>query len=215
MTPALIIFDCDGVVVDSESVTHHLLRDNLAAHGLDLPLADVEQQFIGATMTNIATKARGMGATLPGDWVNGFYARLYARLAEGTDLIPGIFEIFDRLDAVRLPYCIASNGRLAKMQITLGQHPATYARLQGRIFSAEQVAAPKPAPDLFLHAARTLGHDPEHCLVIEDSATGARAARAAGMRCLGFAPLSDGTHLAAEGAIPFHSMSDLPERLGL
>lgn len=215
MTPALIIFDCDGVVVDSESLTHHLLRDNLAEHGLDLPVAEIEQQFIGSTMTNIATKARGMGAALPGTWVEDFYANLYARLAEGTDLIAGITKVFDQLDAARLPFCIASNGRLAKMRITLGQHPATYARLQGRLFSAEQVAAPKPAPDLFLHAAHSLGHAPADCVVIEDSATGARAARAAGMRCYGFAPDSDGAHLTAEGATPFHAMQDLPELLQL
>lgn len=215
MTPALIIFDCDGVIVDSETVTHHLLRDDLSAHGLDLPVADVEHRFIGGTMTMIAEKARGMGAQLPVDWVEGFYRRLYARLGEGTDLIAGVPALLEALDAAGRGYCVASNGRLAKMAITLGQHPATYARLQGRLFSAEQVAAPKPAPDLFLHAARSLGHAPESCVVIEDSATGARAARAAGMRCFGFAPDGGGAHLAAEGAIPFHAMQDLPALLHL
>lgn len=213
MTPDLIIFDCDGVVVDSETATHLLLRDELARFGLDMRVEDVTSTFIGGTMHGVAEKARGLGAALPEDWVDQFYARLYARLAEGTDLVPGITGIFDQLDAAGRDYCIASNGRLAKMQITLGQHPVTLARLSGRIFSAEQVPAPKPAPDLFLHAARSLGHGAETCVVIEDSATGARAARAAGMRCFGFAPEGDGAHLATEGAIPFRAMSDLPKLL--
>ncbi|WP_071796088.1 HAD family hydrolase [Natronohydrobacter thiooxidans] len=215
MTPDLIIFDCDGVVVDSEAVTQLLLRDELALHGLEMTVEEVTGSFIGGTMHGVAEKARALGAALPLDWVDLFYARLYARLAEGTELVAGITGIFDRLEAAGRAYCIASNGRLAKMQITLGQHPATLARLAGRIFSAEQVPAPKPAPDLFLHAAQSLGRSPAACIVIEDSATGARAARAAGMRCFGFAPEGDGAHLAAEGAIPFRAMSDLPELLKL
>lgn len=215
MTPSLIIFDCDGVIVDSELLTNRLLRDDLAAHGLDLPVEKVMQAFIGSTMTNISEKARGMGATLPADWVNSFYARLYARLAEGTDLIAGVETVLDHLHGMDIPFCVASNGRMAKMEITLGQRPALYARLAGRLFSAEHVALPKPAPDLFLHAARIMGHPPESCIVIEDSATGARAAHAAGMPCLGYAPESDGAHLRAEGAEVFHNMADLPARLGL
>lgn len=215
MTPDLIIFDCDGVVVDSEPATHLLLRDELAHYGLDMSVEDATRRFIGGTMRGVAEKARALGAALPEDWVNQFYARLYERLAEGTGLIPGIVDIFDRLDAARLPYCIASNGRLAKMGITLGQHPEVLARLSGRLFSAEQVAAPKPAPDLFLYAAQSLGHAPSACVVIEDSATGARAARAAGMRCMGYAPHGDGAHLVAEGATPFHAMQDLPDLLQL
>lgn len=215
MTPSLIIFDCDGVVVDSEPMTLQLLRDDLAAHGLDMTVAQVTQNFIGGTMSGVAAKARGLGAVLADDWVAQFYDRLYLRLAEGTGLIAGIPALLEQLDTRAIPYCIGSNGRMAKMRITLGQHPDIWARLEGRLFSAEHVAAPKPAPDLFLHAARTLGHAPAACVVIEDSATGARAARAAGMRCYGFAPEGDGAHLAAEGATPFHAMADLPELLQL
>ncbi len=215
MTPSLIIFDCDGVVVDSEPMTHQLLRDDLATHGLDMTVAQVTQTFIGGTMSGVAAKARSLGAVLADDWVAQFYDRLYLRLAEGTALITGIPALLDRLDARAVPYCIASNGRMAKMRITLGQHPGIWARLEGRLFSAEHVAAPKPAPDLFEHAARSLGHAPGACVVIEDSATGARAARAAGMRCYGYAPDGGGAYLAAEGATPFHAMADLPELLQL
>ncbi|MFU8897741.1 MAG: HAD family hydrolase [Roseinatronobacter sp.] len=215
MTPALVIFDCDGVIVDSEPLTHQVLRDDLAAHGLDMTVAQVTTQFIGGTMSGVAQKARAMGAALPPDWVDGFYARLYQQLAQHTPLIAGIEQLLDRLDEAAIPFCIASNGRMAKMRVTMGQHPALWARVQGRMFSAEHVPAPKPAPDLFLHAAQTLGAMPADCVVIEDSATGARAARHAAMRCFGFAPHDTGAHLSAEGAHVFQDMTQLPALLRL
>ena len=213
--PALVIFDCDGVVVDSEGITNQMIRDELAAHGLDLPLGQIMSLFVGGTIAGLAQRAREMGACLPQNWVESFYPRICARLAENTPLIPGIVEIMDRLDSLEIPYCIGSNGRHEKMAATLGQYPELLARLQGRIFAAQDVPKPKPAPDLFLHAAHSLGHGPEACVVIEDSATGARAARTAGMRCFGFAPDGDGAHLAVEGAQPFHTMESLPKLLNL
>ena len=215
MTPKLVIFDCDGVLVDSEPVMMQFLRDELAAYGLDMSVAQATEHFIGGTLTGVAQKARGMGADLPEGWVEDFYARLYERLAKGTKLMPGVVAVLDRLDDAGIGYCVASNGRVAKMRVTLGQHPETWARLQGRMFSVEHVGVPKPAPDLFLHAARTLGADPAHCVVVEDSPTGARAAQAAGMRCFGYAPEGDGSRLAAEGARLFRSMDELPALLGL
>ena len=101
------------------------------------------------------------------------------------------------------------------MEATLGQHPDIRARLEGRLFSGQDLGCPKPAPDLYLLAARSLGADPIRSVVIEDSPTGARAARAAGMRCLGFAPHGPNPRLAAEGAELFAAMSDLPSLLGL
>jgi beta-phosphoglucomutase-like phosphatase (HAD superfamily) len=101
------------------------------------------------------------------------------------------------------------------MQVTLGQHPGLLDRLQGRLFSGQALGAPKPAPELYLHAARALGQPPAACVVIEDSPTGARAAAAAGITCYGFAPHGNGAALAAEGAMVFRSMADLPHLLGL
>jgi len=215
MTPALVIFDCDGVIVDSEPLTHQVLRDDLAARGLDMTVAQVTTQFIGGTMSGVAQKARAMGADLPSDWVDEFYVRLYQQLEQHTPLIAGIEQLLDQLDDAAIPYCIASNGRMAKMRVTMGQHPALWARVQGRMFSAEHVPAPKPAPDLFLHAAQTLGASPADCVVIEDSATGARAARNAAMRCFGYDPHGTGAHLRAEGAQVFHDMTQLPVLLHL
>ena len=215
MTPRAIIFDCDGVLVDSEPAAFDLLAQDLAAHGLPLPRAEMERIFIGGTIAGVHAKARSLGARLPDGWVAGFYERLYARLAEGTPLVPGVLDLLDALDAAGIPYAVGSNGSDRKMQVTLGQHPGLLDRFRDRLFSGQTLGAPKPAPDLYLHAARALGQPPAACAVIEDSPTGVRAASAAGIRCFGYAPHGDGAALAAEGATVFQSMADLQHLLGL
>lgn len=209
-----VIFDCDGVLVDSESMSFDLLAEDLAAHGLPMKRAQMETLFIGGTIAGVADQARRLGAGLPDDWVDRFYDRIITRLAAGTPLIPGIESVLDALDAHAIPYAVGSNGPVRKMKATLGQHQALWARLSGRIFSREHVAHPKPAPDLYLHAAAALGVDPADCVVIEDSPSGARAAHAAGIRCFGYAPQGNEA-LAAEGASLFTNMADLPALLGL
>ncbi|KGJ04264.1 haloacid dehalogenase superfamily, subfamily IA, variant 3 with third motif having DD or ED [Paracoccus halophilus] len=213
MTPKAVIFDCDGVVVDSEPATLKLLRSELAERGLPLSEAQLAEGFIGHVMPDIATKARGLGADLPADWAERFYERLYAHLAQGVELIPGILQVLDRLEAAGIPFGIGSNGSERKMRVTLGQHPGLTERFQV-VMSGQTIARPKPAPDLYLAVARSLGAAPDDCIVIEDSPTGARAARAAGIRCLGYAPHGN-EPLAAEGATIFASMLDLPDLLGL
>jgi beta-phosphoglucomutase-like phosphatase (HAD superfamily) len=215
VTPKLVIFDCDGVVVDSEILTNSFLRDEMAAHGLDLPLEQIMGLFVGGTISGVAVQARDMGATLPADWVETFYPRICEVLARGTPMIAGIVGVLERLEQAGIPYSIGSNGRHMKMRTTLGQHPELASRFTTNVFAATDVARPKPAPDLFLHAAQAMGHAPAHCVVIEDSPTGARAAQAAGMRCFGYAPEGDGAKLVAEGAHVFRSMDDLPALLAL
>ena len=135
--------------------------------------------------------------------------------AHGCAVIAGILSVLDALDAADIAYAVGSNGSDRKMQVTLGQHPALLARLQGRLFSGQTLGRPKPAPDLYLHAAQALGQRPQDCVVIEDSATGARAAQAAGIRCFGYVTHGDGAALAAEGAEIFTDMAALPGLLGL
>lgn len=215
MIPAAVLFDCDGVVVDSEGPTFDMLAEELAERGLPLTHAEMERLFLGGTVEKVGLRAAELGADIPHGWAADFYERLYARLAEGTPLIPGILDVLDRLDAAGVPYAIGSNGTGRKMGVTIGQHPALAARLEGRMFSGIDLKMIKPAPDLYLHAARALGADPAACVVVEDSPTGARAARTAGMRCMGFAPQGDGAGLKAEGAVIFRTMADLPALLGL
>lgn len=215
MIPAAVLFDCDGVVIDSEPPTFDLLAEDLSQRGLTLSHAEMERLFLGGTIERVGKIARELGGDIPDDWVPYFYDRLYARLAEGAPLIPGVLGVFEALDAAGVPYAIGSNGTGRKMEITIGQHPDLARRLQGRLFSGVDLKMLKPAPDLYLHAARALGADPARCVVIEDSATGARAARAAGMRCMGYAPTGATAALLAEGAEPFARMADLPGLLGL
>jgi HAD superfamily hydrolase (TIGR01509 family) len=215
LPPNAVIFDCDGVVVDSEEMTFDLLVDEFAQHGLILTRDVIARDYIGGTMADVANRARASGARLPDDWVTRFYDRLYAHLAKGTRLIPGILDVLDALDAHGIPYAIGSNGSDAKMQITLGQHPGLIARFSGHLYSGQTLGRPKPAPDLYLHAAKALNAEPARCVVIEDSPTGARAARAAGMRCLGYAAHTPAERLIAEGAEPFHAMAALPGLLNL
>ena len=126
----------------------------------------------------------------------------------------GVLTVLAALDAAGNPYAIGSNGSPCKMQITLGQHAGLIARFGERIFSGQDMQRPKPFPDVFLHAAQSMAADPATCVVIEDSPTGTRAAKAAGMRCMGYAS-HDSAGLVAEGAEPFASMFDLPRLLGL
>ena len=212
---AAVIFDCDGVLVDSEPAAFGLLQEDLARHGLPLSRPEAEAHFLGGTLPGAVVTARALGARLPPDWLEDFTDRLLARLAAGTPLIPHVVAVIEALEAAGIPYAVGSNGSDHKMQVTLGQHPALMARLEGRLFSGQSLGAPKPAPDLYLHAARALGVPPARCAVIEDSPTGARAARAAGMTCFGFAPHGDPGPLAAEGARTFSDMRELPGLLGL
>lgn len=215
--PEAVLFDCDGVVVDSEGPTFALFLQDLATYGLPMSLAEFEAEFVGGTVELIDRRAREAGARLPEGWVADFYERMYAMLAAGVPLVPGVLDVLDRLDSAGIPYAMGSNGSLEKMQITLGQHG-----IEGRfraVLSGQGMGVPKPAPDVYLAAARACAARPEDCVVIEDSAQGARAGLAAGMRVLGFAAHGTDTvtarNLAALGVPLFHRMEDLPGVLGL
>ncbi len=215
--PAAVLFDCDGVVVDSEGPSFALFLEELAAHGLPLTLEAFETNFLGGTVEMVAERARAAGARLPEGWVGHFYGRMYAMLATGVPLVSGVVEVLDRLDAAGIPYAMGSNGSLEKMEITLGQHG-----LMGRfraVLSGQGIGKPKPAPDVYLMAAKACGAMPAACVVIEDSANGAQAALAAGMRCLGYAEHGPDTPtaraLSALGVPLFHRMAALPGLLGL
>lgn len=215
VTPSAVLFDCDGVVVDSEGIAFALLGQELGRAGLVLDTAGMQRLFLGGTLADLHAKARSLGAALPDDWVATFYERLYARLRLGVPLVPGIAAVLAHLTALGIPLAMGSNGSDEKMAITLGQHPAVRDAFGGHLYSGQTLGAPKPRPDLYLHAARQLGADPARAVVVEDSPTGARAARSAGMRCLGFAAHGNAAALSAEGAEVFYDMADLPGLLGV
>jgi HAD superfamily hydrolase (TIGR01509 family) len=217
MRPAAVLFDCDGVVIDSEGPTLDLLSADLAAHGLPLTRLQLETGFIGGTIETVFQRARAAGAQLPDGWVADFYRRMNAMLARGVPLVPGIAEVLDRLDAAGIPYAIGSNGPPDKLALTLGQHGLTH-RFRA-VLSGQALGRPKPAPDVYLAAAAACGTDPATCVVVEDSPSGAQAALAAGVPCLGFAPhgpdAPPARQMAALGIPLFPGMADLPELLDL
>ena len=212
--PNLVIFDCDGVVVDSEPLTLQLIRDDLAARGLPLDLTKTTDLFMGSTIAGAGAQARDMGADIPEDWVDLIYDKVFAALARKVESIPGIGAVLDRLDRQGIAYAIGSNGPHRKMEITLARCGLA-ARFAGRTYSREDVAAPKPAPDVYLLAASQAGVAPQDCVVIEDSATGAQAAVAAGMAVFGFARETPRAKFEGLTELLFDDMGQLPALLGL
>ncbi len=214
MPPELIIFDCDGVLVDSEVISNDVIVHSLAHYGLRLGVEQCMDLFVGTSDDYMKATAEEMGARLPQNWLQEVDAEVFARLEQEVTAVAGVVEIIDRLDAQKIPYCVASNGSEEKMAITLGQ-TRLLARFENNMFSAHSLGTSKPDPEMFLLAAKKFSATPQTCIVIEDSPSGAKAAQSAAMKCFGYAPHNDGQKLADEGAIIFHDMSELTGLLEL
>lgn len=217
MRPALVIFDCDGVLVDSEPISNRLFVQHLNRAGFPYTLEECYRELLGRSMASCeALLAARFGRRLPEGFVPALQADTYAALAAEVETMPGVTATLDALESAGLPYCVASSGEFAKMRATLGR-TGLLPRFQGRMFSATEVARGKPAPDLFLHAAARMDAEPSRCAVIEDSIPGIQAAKSADMRALGYAGGAhvDASGLATEGAETFAEMTALPRLLGL
>jgi HAD superfamily hydrolase (TIGR01509 family) len=207
----LVIFDCDGVLVDSERLAIKVDMQVLDELGWQLSEAEVIERFVGRSDrdTQVAIEAH-LGRELPADW--GEQVRLRYREVFQTELAP-VRGVVQALDRISEPTCVASNGTHEHLRYTLGL-TGLYDRFAGRIFSFQDVAAGKPAPDLFLHAAERMGCSPAGCVVVEDSRSGVHAARAAGMSVLAFAGgLTPGELLDGPETIVFEDMRELPRLL--
>ncbi|MDR3082793.1 MAG: HAD family hydrolase [Streptomyces sp.] len=204
----LVIFDCDGVLVDSERIAARVQVALGAELGWPLTEDEVVARFIGRSSASIREQISArLGEETAAKWSAGF-ERLH-REAVDAGLAP-VEGLPEALDAITLPMCVASSGSHDKMRHTLGR-TGLYERFTGRIYSATEVAHGKPAPDLFLYAARQMGVDPAACVVVEDSEPGVRAARAAGMRAFGYAGgLTPAERLEGPGTTVFHDMRKLP-----
>ncbi|GGV89509.1 sugar transferase [Streptomyces gelaticus] len=208
--PELVIFDCDGVLVDSERIAVRIQVQVGAELGWPLTAEEVVEQFVGRSNKSIGEL---IDARLPG--ASAAWQRRFEDLhreAVETELVT-VEGIHEALAALTLPTCVASSGSHEKMRHTLG-HTGLYAHFEGRIFSATEVAHGKPAPDLFLHAARRMGVDPAACVVVEDSKYGVQAARSAGMRAFGYAGgLTPAHWLEGPDTVVFDDMRKLPSLL--
>lgn len=186
----LVIFDCDGVLIDSEIISAQMLIDELALLGVNIDLAYVARNFLGRSYpTVMETIRQEFQLTLPPEFEEQYRARLLTSFERDLKIMPDVAGV---VAALKIPFCIATSSspiRAAKSLQLVG-----LGHLAGpQLFTASMVRKGKPAPDLFLHAAAQMGADPAHCLVIEDSLTGIRAARAAGMTVWRF---TGGSHLA-------------------
>lgn len=184
---SLVIFDCDGVLVDSEPISHRILAEAISGLGLPMSAAESQALFAGLTLADVVkvVEAR-VEKSLPEDWLGRFeHMRAEAFKTELRE-VPGATEAVRSLRQRGIASCVASQARLEKSVLTLGL-TGLLPYFEGKIFSASMVARPKPYPDLFLHAARTMGYAPGRCVVVEDTMLGIIAARAAGMRVLAYA----------------------------
>lgn len=207
----LVIFDCDGVLVDSERIGVRVDVVVLAELGWMMTEAEVVERFMGRTDEYMVSQIEAhLGRPLPANWEEPFQ-RLYREAFEaGLKPVPGILEA---LDEIATPTCVASSGTHERIRYTLGL-TGLYMRFVGRIFSASDVLRGKPAPDLFLYAANRMGADPSECAVVEDSRYGIEAARAAGMRAFGYAGgLTPRHRLEGIGTVVFQDMRELPRLL--
>ncbi len=210
--PELVIFDCDGVLVDSERLAVQIDALMLRELGWPLTEAEVIERFVGRSDrdTQAAIEAH-LGRELPPGWEDQFKPLYEQRFEAELEPVEGVVEA---LDLITAPSCVASSGTHEYLRYVLSL-TGLYERFAGRIFSAEDVAEGKPAPDLFLHAAERMGADPVACVVVEDSRPGVQAARAAGMRVLAYAGgLTPAELLEGPATLLFEHMRELPALLG-
>ncbi|MER5964082.1 HAD family hydrolase [Streptomyces sp. NPDC002057] len=208
----LVIFDCDGVLVDSERIYCRVDREVFATLGAEFTEEEVVEHFVGSShelLTSILEER--IGRPLEPGWNAPFRQRYEDALDAELTAVDGVTEV---LDALSVPYCLASNGSHPTIRRNLTR-AGLLDRFEGRMFSARDVTRGKPEPDLFLHAAATMGVPPGRCAVVEDSPYGVRAARAAGMRAFGYSGgLTRADRLAGPGTVVFEDMRTLPGLLG-
>ena len=210
-----MIFDCDGVLVDSDPIQNRMLTEAIVDAGLPITYDEVRRDYTGGFMGDIVASIEAqLGRTLPEDWVPAFRARAAEAFRRELQPVPGVERVLQRLNEAKIPFCVGSNGPLEKSDLTLGI-TGLDKYFADRIFSGWQVPRGKPAPDLYLHAARVMGQPPSASVVIEDSVTGITAGIAAEMTTFGYVPNGDGRAQRLAGARVFRDMAELPALLGL
>lgn len=217
MPPSLVIFDCDGVLVDSERLAGESMRLSLLELGIEMSIAEIRKTFVGLAWPDCLKKIEiQIGGPIPEGWLERIQLRDKKWFVEQLEPVAGVLDVIELLRAHGMPFCVASSGDIAKMHITLGvTNLLPY--FEDVLFSATMVERGKPHPDLFLHAADQMGHAPSSCIVIEDSVHGVTGAVAAGMRVLAYAgdPHNDVEALRAAGGEVVHDMSEIPKAIGL
>jgi HAD superfamily hydrolase (TIGR01509 family) len=212
----MVIFDCDGVLVDSEKISNDVLARMLRDEGLPTTLEQARGDYQGLLLGEIvdAVEAR-LGRPLPDDWAAHYEGERSEVFRRELRAVPGVKEVVSRVRDAGVKVCVASQGKLEKTRLSLDLTGLRPLFADSALFSAHSVPRGKPHPDLFLQAASTMGVEPANCVVIEDTPSGVTAAVRAGMRVFGYAADSDAAALRDAGAEVFHSHDQLPRLLGL
>jgi HAD superfamily hydrolase (TIGR01509 family) len=211
----LVIFDCDGVLVDSEVISNEVLARMLTREGLPTTLAEARRDYQGLLLTDVHSRAQAkLGQPFPPGWIAEYEDERDEAFHRKLTPVMGAAEAVQRVKAAGLKVCVASQGQLAKTRLTLGLTGLRDLFPPDALFSAYDVPRPKPDPAVFQHAAGNMNASPSACAVIEDSPSGIMAAVAAGMRAIGYAADSDECALRNAGATEIiHSLEKLPELL--
>ena len=215
--PSLVIFDCDGVLIDSEKPASRVLAAALSDIGLALDAHQCRARYTGMSFRDCLADVEAMlGRPVPEDWLSVLRVRVFQTIEKEVTPIPHALDSVRSVHGAGLALCVASSSNPDYLERFLGK--TGFAPFFGaNVFSSKMVARGKPAPDLFLHAAACMKAEPRDCTVIEDSLPGVRGAVAAGMRVLGYAPEGEANSspLAAAGAEIIRDMRELPQRLGI
>jgi HAD superfamily hydrolase (TIGR01509 family) len=212
----LVIFDCDGVLVDSEVISNEVLARALTAEGLPTTLAQARREYQGLLLAEIDSQAQAkLGRPLAKNWLEHYERERDAVFRRELRAVPGVAKAVRRIQAAGMSVCVASQGKLEKTRLSLRLTKLDLLFPDEALFSAYSVPRGKPHPDLFLHAAQAMAAEPARCAVIEDTPSGVTAAVAAGMRAFGYAADSDPAALREAGAEAFGAMEELPGLLEL
>ena len=212
MKPECIIFDCDGTLVDSEELTNDIIAEMAGELGVKMTGKEATATFGGKTLDAVLYKMRELsGKEIPDDWL----PRLIKEVSKAwkTELKP-VDSVRELLESLEIPICVASNGEPIHVNQSL-EMTGLRDFFDGNIFCASDVGVPKPAPDLFLYAAKKMGFKPKQCIVIEDSISGVMAASRAKIKVYGLVKMCSAEELENAGAIPFTNMLNLPALLGI
>jgi beta-phosphoglucomutase-like phosphatase (HAD superfamily) len=213
----MVIFDCDGVLIDSEALCNRIVAEILTAEGWAMSAGECERRFVGMSFYSMQPEIEArIGRPLGGDWVDRVIAIVTTAMEHEVEPVPGAREALEAATALGLKWRIASNSSHIEMRAKFGRAgwlPLVDGRMHSAVDAIALGGAGKPAPDVYLAVAAAEAMPPAYCLVIEDSVHGVTAARTAGMDCLGLAPRGDGAALRAAGAVPFRSMRDLADLL--
>lgn len=206
----LVIFDNDGVLVDSEPLSNTILAGYLTELGHPTTYEESLRDFMGSAMHRVHDIVRERtGQDLPADFDDTFHARVFAAFERELTAVDGVTEVLEKLRADAVPYCVASSGSHERIRVGHRRTGLDRWFRDGTVFSAQDVGRGKPAPDLFLHAAERMGVSPERCVVVEDSRLGVQAALSAGMDVYGFTAMTPAAELAGANGY-FATMAELP-----